>query len=252
MDNSESLEFAAIVADLYKRHRRDEPSEILLKDWADDFADWSLHDFKHALKLHRKKSRFMPEPFDLFQIRDTAKGVLTAEEAWSMALSTRDESQTVVVSEEILEALGVAREILDAGSPSLAAKAFKAAYERIMLDRSPGRQKWIVSLGHDIEGRDDVVRDAVKNKLISPQQGAKLITQSTPDVMGLLENKIPASDQRSKVQELRKALEDSHGYTDTHREELKAEAQEKLDQFEGNRRESMRRLEVAQIENKGE
>jgi len=254
MQASEKMEFAEIIARLYERYKRPQPSVGLVGEWFDDFADWTLEQFKWALAQHRKTSEFMPEPKNLFAIRDQAEGVLSAQEAWNVALASLDEEMTVVVNQEILEALGAAKEILATGSPSLAADAFKTAYKRIMDTRPPGRQKWTVSLGHNIEGRDDVVRDAVQNKLISQQQGAKLLTQSAPDVMGLLENKIPAGDQREKLKELRKALEDSQGYTDKHREERIAEAQRRLDDFEASRRESMRRLEVAalRIENNKE
>ena len=238
MDNSDLAEFTAIIQGLYERYKRNEPSAMLVKDWMDDFEDWSINDFKHALSLHRKKSRYMPEPFDLFGIRDAARGVLSPQEAWNIALDSLDEGKTTVISEEILEALSAARHILDAGSPSLAADAFKSAYAKALASRPAGKQKWIVSLGHSIEGRDDVIRDAVERKLISSGQGHKLLSRATPDVFALLENKSSPTNQthRDKVAALRKIMDESAGCSERDRQAKKAEAQEKLDQFEENRR----------------
>ena len=116
MQTSEKKEFAEIIARLYERYKRPQPSVGLVGEWFDDFSDWSLKSFKWALAQHRKTSEFMPEPKNLFAIRDQAEGVLSAQEAWNVALASLDEEMTVVVNQEILEALGAAKEILCTGS----------------------------------------------------------------------------------------------------------------------------------------
>ena len=238
MKSSEKQEFVEVITRLYERHKRNRPSEGLVTEWFEDFADWSIEQFKWALAQHRKTSEFMPSPKDLLEIRGKAEGVLTAQEAWNIALDSLDEAKTTVVSEEILEALSSARHILDAGSPSLAADAFKTAYARAISTRPAGKQKWIVSLGHHVEGRNDVIRDAVERKLISSNQASNLLSSPAPDVFGLLENKSSPTNQtqRDRVAALRKVMDESSGHSGRHKEEKKAEAQAKLDQFEESRR----------------
>ena len=241
MEAFEKQEFTETILRLYERYKRPSPSAGLVVEWFDDFADWTLEQFNWALSKHRKISSFMPEPKNLYDIRGQAEGVLSPDEAWGLALSSRDESLTVIVSGEILEALGAAIEILESGSPSMAAQAFKSAYSRIIASRPHGKQKWIVSLGHNIEGRDDVVRDAVNRRLISHRQGQALLLKQPDDIYGLLENKAEQNNglQRDKVKALQKIIKESSGHSEQVRQERKAAAQKKLDEFEAARREAV-------------
>lgn len=85
-----------------------------------------------------------------------------AEEAW--ALCPRDEAATVVWTDEIAEAFGVASSLLRDGDAVGARMAFRETYSRLTQEaRDAGRRaRWNVSLGHDVSGRKRAVLDAVK------------------------------------------------------------------------------------------
>lgn len=88
-------------------------------------------------------------------------GHLGPEEAW--ALCPRDESESVVWTDEISEAFGAARLLRASGDETAARMAFREAYTRIMQRARDERRKprWLPSLGHDVGGREGPIREAV-------------------------------------------------------------------------------------------
>lgn len=122
-------------------------------------------------------SRF-PEPAvmgALARCRREVKGALTiqdvvsrlddgrpgVEEAWSQM--PFDESQSVVWTDEMANAFGVARGLLDEGDRVAARMAFKETYVRLVGEaRDAGRLvSWSPSLGFDKSGQDAVLAAAV-------------------------------------------------------------------------------------------
>ncbi len=91
-----------------------------------------------------------------------------AEEAWSIvAPCLSDENVTVVWTRPMREAFCCARPLAD--DPIAARMAFKEVYERVMRDaRSSGvKPDWIVSLGHDVAGRERPLIEAVQQGKLS-------------------------------------------------------------------------------------
>jgi hypothetical protein len=90
-----------------------------------------------------------------------------AEEAWAMI--PQDERDSVVWTDEMAEAYGVARTLLP---DAVAARmAFKETYSRLLTEaRTSGRPaKWTPSLGHDKQGRAAALMLAVdKGRLALP------------------------------------------------------------------------------------
>ncbi len=83
------------------------------------------------------------------------------EEAWAMI--PKDEAGSVVWSEEMALAFGVARHLLDEGDSVGARMAFKESYAKhVSVARDQGRPvRWSPSLGHDPRGRDAALSEAV-------------------------------------------------------------------------------------------
>lgn len=110
-----------------------------------------------ALMSHIQDSsdgKFPPRPADI--IRRVANmgpsdGHLPADEAWAIAAKAMDESETVVMTQEIADAWGVAQEVMRLADEVGARMAFRSAYERrVNESRINGlRPKWFPSLGHD-------------------------------------------------------------------------------------------------------
>ena len=94
----------------------------------------------------------------------SADAYLSANEAWALALSGEDDMDTIVWTEEVAAAMGVARPVLDLGDKVGARMAFIGAYEReIAQAKAEGRKpKWTVSLGYSPERRQDAISEAVK------------------------------------------------------------------------------------------
>lgn len=133
-------------------------------------GEYSLADVRKAVSAHIKdpqRGQFPPKPADLIAqlIGDAANdGRPEANEAWAIALRGRDERDTVVWTQEIAQAFGIAAPVLEKGDDTGARMAFKAAYERLVEKaRADGRPvQWLASLGHDAAQREVVVADAVR------------------------------------------------------------------------------------------
>jgi hypothetical protein len=85
-----------------------------------------------------------------------------ADTAWAML--PRDESQTVVWTNEMQQAWGVASPLMDMGDKFGARRAFCEAYDRIVEQaRENGvAPRWEASLGLDPHGRESALREAVR------------------------------------------------------------------------------------------
>lgn len=126
------------------------------------------------------RGQYPPKPADLMAqivghvVDDGRPG---ADEAWAIALTSRDEAETVVWTQEIAAAFDVCRPVLDAGDEVGARMAFKDAYNRLVTEaRREGQPvAWTASLGWDIERREVALRSAVtRNQLAAPAVAALL------------------------------------------------------------------------------
>ena len=89
----------------------------------------------------------------------------------------RDEHTSVVMTNEMAEALGIAQSLLDSGDDVGARMAFKSAYNRIVeansrIGKAP---EWFASLGWDKNGREQVLLDAVEKGRLTAQHVAVLL-----------------------------------------------------------------------------
>lgn len=97
------------------------------------------------------------------------------DEAWAMM--PRAESSSVVWTDEMAQAWGVASPLLQAGDVGAAHAAFKESYTRAVLRARIHRQPahWTPSLGSDVAGRERVLLDAVKKKRLSAEHAERLL-----------------------------------------------------------------------------
>ncbi len=142
------------------------------------------------------------------------------DEAWAMI--PRSEAETVVWTDEMAQAHGMALPLLEAGDQVAARMAFREAYARLVTqaraDRVPVR--WMPSLGHDRDGREQPLREAVHLGRLQSDAVAKLLpppTNTEGPVAGLLANlakevTVPGGSQsgadrmREELQKLRDIL----------------------------------------------
>ena len=99
----------------------------------------------------------------VLQYVDHAMGRLLPAEAYALALSSANDSATIVWTNEIADAWAVAAPLLRAGDKFGARQAFVEAYARITGEARALRQlpKVQVSLGHDPEGRTRALQEAI-------------------------------------------------------------------------------------------
>lgn len=85
---------------------------------------------------------------------------LGADEAWAIASQAADEAATVVWTNEMAEAFGVARSLMRSGDGVAARIAFRDAYVRIVAE-TDGKPVWNITAGHDALARAAAIERAV-------------------------------------------------------------------------------------------
>lgn len=181
---------------------------------------YSLNTVRAAIDAHVKDSQrgqFPPKPADLIAQIEGAAGNDERpgpEEAWAIAVQAFDEASTIMLNDEIAEALGIARPIFDLGDEVGARMAFREAYTRIVAQaRSTGVPvKWWPSLGSDRDGRKEVLERAVVRGLLtadSPVMREVLPapTQSVPLLEAIAAAAPTKAEARETLDALRKLLE---------------------------------------------
>lgn len=138
------------------------------------FEQYPLEVVSQAMTAHLldpERGQFQPAPADLMaQIKKMAgaDNWPGAEEAWAIALTSQDESATVIWTQEIAEAFGICRPVLDTSGAISARKAFIEAYERLVgmarINNIPAQ--WSASLGWDADKREEVLRKAAVTGLL--------------------------------------------------------------------------------------
>jgi hypothetical protein len=148
---------------------------------------------KSLMSEHIKTSKFMPSVAELLDALKAMDGRPGVEEAWSIcAKSLNDESVTIVWTDEMAEAFGAALSLSD---DRIAARmAFKERYESLVSEaRRHGKSvRWTPSLGHDPNGREAPLIEAVKRGRLGVQHVAGLLPyrdKPSAEVMALIENK---------------------------------------------------------------
>lgn len=133
-------------------------SEAAARVFANDLGRYPLDQVLGALDRCRKELRGRLTLADvILRLEDGRPG---AEEAWSML--PRDEASSVVWTKEMQAAWGVASSLM--GDDDVAARmAFLEHYRKhVQLARDAGTPvEWQVSLGHDVQGREVVINEAV-------------------------------------------------------------------------------------------
>lgn len=221
-DKGEFTKLLAATMDVYSRQ--------ITASFVDVFfsalSPYPLPVVREALNRHLQdpeSGRFAPKPADLIRQVVTAKasdGRPGRDEAWAIAQKSMDEDETVLTSEEILEALSIARPLLEELNDKVAARmAFVEAYDRIVgVKRAAGDKfEWFVSFGAKKERRVPAIKAAQVAGLLPGPKATALIEMHaeapiTPDglaIAGLLggpAGQAKPEDLRSKWQDLKKQI----------------------------------------------
>lgn len=168
MSPAEFDEFQEVWGAVSERYGRSLSAMSLAIDFQ-ALADLSMADVRRGLQAHLQHPtdcRFFPMPGQIIGHLAKANandGRPDEEEAWAVALTARNEADTVVWTQETAEAWNTARVVMDLGDKVGARMAFKEAYTRIVGLARRARQpvRWVICEGHDAARRADAVRLAV-------------------------------------------------------------------------------------------
>ncbi len=218
-----------------------------MRRWWSALKAFSLDDVIVAFDLHAKRDRFSPKPVDIINILSSGDGRPEPEEAWALAMRVTDEDDTVVWTQEMAGAWAIAQPIMDAGDKIGARMAFRQHYERLLRTSREAHQpaKWNISLGHDSLKRNDAVKKAQEQGLISRDIADNFLVEAMTEegqeiaaMLGYSGDKVvdhPSKSEahRKNVTRMRKALNEGSALFEANKER---QAQEK-EKMEGDRRE---------------
>lgn len=165
------------------------PTSLAL--WFQALAEFPLPAVRAGLAAQIKRGTFTPVPADVVGFiesslqRDNRPG---GEEAWALGLSTLDDMNTVVWTQEAAEAFGKAQPVLESSGPISARKTFLEVYERIVAANRQKRVavRWFVSPGSDVETYRLAVNDAVVAGLLpAPDKPLELAAPESEPVRTL-------------------------------------------------------------------
>jgi hypothetical protein len=191
MQKNEFQQFAEIWADAHEIMAGGKVfSKRAMATIFETLEDYSLDMIGRAIKLHSRQSKFAPTPADVVEIITEHSGAkhIGPEEAWTIALESFDEYSTVVWTQPIKEARGIALSLYLDGDKVAARMAFKDAYSRII--KTAPAPTWTITEGFDIARRVDAVNQAVLLKRLPPLKADSpyLIEAPTVTVAGLIES----------------------------------------------------------------
>ncbi|KPA87049.1 hypothetical protein PF66_06394 [Pseudomonas asplenii] len=142
------------------------------------------------------------------------------DEAWAIAMTTHDEFETVVLTDEIQLALAAAKPVLDAGDKVGARMAFISAYERFVTQARADAKPvgWHVSVGFDANRRVQAITRAVQMQRIPQEHGQKYladlniapVTEDGRAIAGLLTGTVtrPAANLREKLAKVKASMQE--------------------------------------------
>jgi hypothetical protein len=167
---SKLVEALAVTAELTGTRLSDAAAEVM----ASDLARFPLPQVLEALTRCRRELKGRLTIAEVVsRIDDGRPG---AEEAWAML--PKSEGASVVWTEEMATAFGVAAPLMD--SDEIAARmAFKESYGKAVNEaRNAGKAtKWTPSLGQDAWGRESVLMEAVSRGRLTAEHAARMLPQ---------------------------------------------------------------------------
>lgn len=170
MRNTDLSEFTRLLTESLVGYGKPRPDAETIAFWFKSLAPFSPATIGQAFAAYAaERPDFAPVPNSIVARCKLMDGRPEENEAWAIALSSRDERDTVLWTAEIQEAFSLCRPVLDTGDEIGARMAFKDAYIRLVQTARANNKpaQWNVSEGWDTERRGLVVARAVQAGLLA-------------------------------------------------------------------------------------
>lgn len=247
MRQTDKPEFVKLLNLCYSTLLKPLPTFEAFDLWLTILEPYSIDQVRAALSQHMRESKFPPVPADVVsRMPKQSDDRPEANEAWAIALRSRDERDTVVWTQECAEAFAICSTVLDGGDEVGARMAFKAAYERVVeRNRAAGRPvQWLMSLGFDPSLREAAASDAVRAGRLSLEHARKVVpalaapdARATPEVaerqLARLNSMVASIPSTAEKLERIRAAESHAGREFT--EQAKRIAAQRVSEYEGSR-----------------
>lgn len=163
-------------------------SETAARVFADDLAKYPEEQVLASLSRCRREVRSRLTLADVIGRLDDGRP--TPEQAWAMV--PRDEATTVVMTEDMVQAWGTCKPLLDEGDQVAARMAFLEHYRALVIQARDASVpvKWFPSMGSDKNGCEAPLLDAVEKGRLTAKHAASLLPytdQPSAPVAQLLE-----------------------------------------------------------------
>lgn len=210
MKQSEFKAFSEVMSDVADYYGKPLKPATIRIYWA-ALEPYDLPLVKRLLSEHVQSSKFMPAVSEILDRIKAADGRPGPEEAW--AAIPHDERGSVVWTDEMAEAFGVANPLIQQGDPIAARMAFLERYRALVNDaRKAGKAiRWTPSLGHDPADRERALIAAQRRGLLSQAHVAGLLPYRdapAPEIAALLPDLRPDRPKRSLTEALEKIRAD--------------------------------------------
>lgn len=159
-------------------------SDFALDVFLEDVDGYSFFDVMTAIRNARKQAKGRISIGDIMQQMQNNDGRPSAEEAWAMAIKSLNENLTIALTKETQDALGCgALELLNIGDKFNAGRAYIEKYNQLVTSARDKKVpiSWFVSLGDDKDQRDNIVRQAYKEKKITKEQAEMILPYHKSD-----------------------------------------------------------------------
>ena len=178
MTDNDTEEFLRMFGKAMGAYAKPLPEAGIIAAWIEMLKPYPLRVIGMAFAGYcSENGEFPPLPAGISKRCQLLDGRPGVEEAWALALSSRDEADTVVWTKECAEAFAACQTVLLLGDEIGARMVFKEAYNRLVGSaRLFGRPVvWQASLGWDISRRTVALKNAVTAGLLPAPSVAALL-----------------------------------------------------------------------------
>lgn len=178
MDAQTKKQFIQILTQAMAAYAKPLPEVGVIQAWISTLGAYPINVIAQAFTAYiEQNGEFAPIPAGIAKLCKLQDGRPGAEEAWAIALTSRDEADTVVWTADIAQAFAICRCVLDLGDKFGAHMAFKEAYNRIVAQARSANipAQWIASIGFDVNRRAAVLQNPSNAALLSAPTIAALL-----------------------------------------------------------------------------